>query len=70
MYILRNDVDEVLKRIARQKQSEVGGTFKQCYDETLSDYQSGAISDGFIDFVLENPDAEIMLGYGDSEKAE
>lgn len=65
--ILRNEVDEVLRRIARQKQDQIGGTFQQCYDETLADYHNGAISDGLVNFVLTHPDAQIVLGFGDTE---
>ncbi len=68
MYILRNEVDALLKKIAKQKQADIGGTFQECYDETLADYQSGAISDGFIEFALNNPDATIVLGFGDRTK--
>jgi len=67
LYILKNEVREVLEKIARQKQADCGGAFKDAYDETLADYQSGAISDGFIDFALKNPDAQIVLGYGGDE---
>lgn len=70
MYILRDEVDQVLTRIARQKQAEIGGTYQECYDETLADYQNGVISDGFIDFVLKNPDAQVVLGYGDESGGE
>ena len=65
LFILRNEVDQVLKRIAKQKQAEVGGTFEENYNETKSDYAHGVITDGFIDFVLRNPDAEIVLGFKD-----
>ncbi len=65
LFILRNDVKQVLEKIARQKQEEIGGTFQECYDETLADYQNGAITDGFINFVLENTDAQIALGFGE-----
>jgi hypothetical protein len=64
LFILRNEVKQVLEKIARQKQADVGGTFKECYDEILADYQSGAISEGLIDFVLKHPDAQIAIGYG------
>jgi hypothetical protein len=70
MYILRNEVDQVLKRIARQKQADIGGAFEDCYDETKADYVSGAITDEFIEFALKNPDAQIVLGYGESGEGE
>lgn len=63
IFIIRDDVHLVLEKIARQKQVDVGGTFQDCYDETLSDYKIGAISDAFIGFVLQHPDAKIVMEY-------
>ena len=64
MIAIPNEVHGLLERIARQKQADIGGTYEQCWQETLADYESGAISDGFIAFALKNPDAQIVLGFG------
>lgn len=62
---IRNEVREVLEKIARQRQADIGGTFEQCYQETLADYCNGAITNGFIEFALKHPDAQIVLDFGE-----
>ncbi len=65
--ILRNEVKEVLERIARQKQADIGGSLQECYNETLADYKSGVITDELINFALKHTDAQIVLDYGGKE---
>lgn len=60
---LTGEIEEQLKRIARQKQADIGGSFQDCYEEVLTDYRSGAISEGLINFLLKSPEAKIVLDY-------
>lgn len=59
-------VEELLMRVARQLHLDnPSRRFELCYLDAKADYNSGAISESFLDFLEKYPDSKIVMAYED-----